>query len=95
MRVALLALATMAALALALNATAAQYVWNATKDGQLMTATNDIVLFRNVTLANCKLTDCWFNKAERRRVDGSRAMCNGRGTVCHEQRDARGQALVA
>ncbi len=76
-------------------ASAASFTWDATKDGRLMTATNDIVLFKNVALANCKLTGCWFNKAGRHRVDGSRAMCNGCGIVCHEQRTAEGQTLIA
>ena len=88
-------LAFLTALAFAAAVPAASFTWDATKDGRLMSATNDIVLFKNVTLSNCKLAGCWFNKAGRRRVDGSPAMCNGRGTVCHEQRAAEGQSLIA
>ena len=70
-----------------------QVVWDATKDGRLMTETNDIVLFKGVSLANHRLSRCWFNKAQRVRADGSRAMSVGEGSVCHARRIDGGHAL--
>lgn len=70
-------------------------VWDATKDGHLMTATNDIVLFRNVSLADHRLAKCWFNKAGRVRADGTRAMSQGEGSVCHARRLDDGRTLEA
>ena len=70
-------------------------VWDATKDGRLMTATNDIVLFKDVKLANVRLAKCCFNKAGRVRADGTRAMSQGEGSVCHVRRLDDGNALEA
>jgi len=69
--------------------------WDATKDGRLMTPTNDIVLFKNTTLSGYRLDSCWFNKARRTRANGTMAMCNGKGTICHERRAEDGSSLTA
>lgn len=70
-------------------------VWDATGDGRVMTETNDIVLFKGVPLANYRLSRCWFNKARRRRSDGTWTMCNGEGSVCHAHRSGDGRILEA
>ncbi|MBP5509444.1 MAG: hypothetical protein J6Z49_00830 [Kiritimatiellae bacterium] len=72
-----------------------QSVWDATKDGRLMTETNDIVLFKGVSLANHRLARCWFNKAGRVRADGTRAMSVGEGNICHVRRTDGGRVLEA
>lgn len=88
-----------AAIAVALSmfgfAASGARVWDATKDGRLMTATNDIVLFKNVSLANHRLAKCWFNKAGRVRADGTRAMSQGEGSICHVRRLDDGNVLEA
>ena len=84
-----------AALSLLASAAVGARVWVATNDGHLMTATNDIVLFKNVSLADHRLAKCWFNKAGRVRVDGTRAMSQGEGAVCHARRLDGGKALEA
>ena len=70
-------------------------VWDATKDGHLMTATNDTLLFKGVKLADVRLAKCWFNKAGRVRADGTRAMSQGEGSICHVRRLDDGNALEA
>ena len=70
-------------------------VWDATKDGHLMTATNDTLLFKGVKLADVRLAKCCFNKAQRVRADGTRAMSQGEGAVCHARRLDGGKALEA
>ncbi len=89
------AIAALAAAALFAGAANGELVWDATKDGRLMTATNDIVLFKGAKLAEARLAKCWFNKAERVRVDGSRAMSQGAGSVCHVHRRDDGNVLEA
>ncbi len=71
------------------------FVWDATKDGHLMTATNDIVLFKGVKLADVRLAKCCFNKARRVRADGTRAMSQGDGSICHARRLDDGRTLEA
>ena len=89
------AIAALAAAALFAGAANGELVWDATKDGRLMTATNDIVLFKGAKLAEARLAKCWFNKAGRVRVDGSRAMSQGAGSVCHVHRRDDGNVLEA
>ena len=84
-----------AALSLLASAAVGARVWVATNDGHLMTATNDIVLFKNVSLADHRLAKCWFNKAGRVRADGTRAMSQGDGAVCHTRRLDDGRTLEA
>ena len=79
---------------LAASAWGAKFTWDATRDGRLMTTTGDTVLFKNATLANCRLDSCWFNKAGRRRDNGTPAMCNGKGTFCQERRADDDQSLT-
>ncbi len=71
------------------------FVWDATKDGHLMTATNDVILFKGVKLADVRLAKCCFNKAGRVRADGTRAMSQGDGSICHAHRLDGGKALEA
>ena len=71
------------------------FVWDATKDGHLMTATNDVILFKGVKLADVRLAKCCFNKAQRVRADGTRAMSQGDGSICHARRLDDGKALEA
>ena len=60
-----------------------------------MTATNDTLLFKGVKLADVRLAKCCFNKAGRVRADGTRAMSQGDGTVCHTRRLDDGRTLEA
>ena len=60
-----------------------------------MTATNDVILFKGVKLADVRLAKCCFNKAQRVRADGTRAMSQGEGAVCHARRLDGGKALEA
>ncbi len=71
------------------------FVWDATKDGHLMTATNDVILFKGVKLADVRLAKCCFNKAGRVRADGTRAMSQGDGSICHTRRLDDGRTLEA
>ena len=75
------------------SAVGGDLVWDATKSGRLMTATNDTVLFTGVKLADVRLAKCGFNKAGRVRADGTRAMSQGDGTVCHARRLDDGRTL--
>ena len=70
-------------------------MWDATESGRLMSDAGDIVLFKGAKLAESRLAGCWFNKARRRREDGSWTMCNGEGRVCHVRRASDGSSLVA
>ena len=79
----------------ALAAFGGEVVWDATKDGRVMTETNDILLFKGVSLAELRLSRCWFNKAGRVRADGTRAMSQGEGSVCHVHRLDGGNVLEA
>ena len=67
-KAAAMTLAACAATLCAFSAFGGERVWDATKNGQLMTATTDIVLFKGATLAESRLARCWFNKARRRAV---------------------------
>ena len=84
-----------AATAFAASAATKPPEWDATNSGRLMTATNDIVLFKGVSLADFRLAKCWFNKAGRRRVDGTPAMCKGAAKICHSTRSADRHSLEA
>ena len=75
------------------SAVGGDLVWDATKSGRLMTATNETVLFTGVKLADVRLAKCGFNKAGRVRADGTRAMSQGDGTVCHARRLDDGRTL--
>ncbi len=79
----------------ALAAFGGEVVWDATKDGRVMTETNDILLFKGASLAELRLSRCWFNKAGRVRADGTRAMSQGEGSVCHVHRLDGGNVLEA
>ena len=79
----------------ALAAFGGEVVWDATKDGRVMTETNDILLFKGASLAELRLSRCWFNKAGRVRADGTRAMSQGEGSVCHVHRLDGGSVLEA
>ena len=68
-----------------------ELVWDATGSGRLMTATNDMVLFKGAKLAEMRPARCWFNKAQRRRADGTWTMCNGEGRICHVRRAEDGE----
>ena len=70
-------------------------VWDATKSGRLMTATNDTLLFKDVKLADVRIAKCCFNKAGRVRADGTRTMSQGDGSVCHVRRLDDGNAMEA
>jgi hypothetical protein len=70
-------------------------VWDGTKAPRLMSESEDIVLFKNARLSDYRLDRCWFNKARRIRVNGTLAMCNGRGTVCHPAVSAQADRLEA
>ena len=72
-----------------------QLVWDATKSSKLMTVNEDVVLFENADLSSFQPRRCWFNKARRVRVDGTPAMCNGVGTICHAERTPDGHSLEA
>ena len=85
--------AVAAALSLFASAAAGALVWDATKDGRLMAVTNDTLLFKGVKLADVRLAKCCFNKAGRVRADGTRAMSQGDGAVCHARRLDDGNAL--
>ena len=87
--------AVAAALSLFASAAAGALVWDATNDGRLMTATNDTLLFKGVKLADVRLAKCCFNKAGRVRADGTRAMSQGDGSVCHARRLDDGKSLEA
>ena len=87
--------AAFAAVSLFACAACGELVWDATQSGRLMTATNDIVLFKCAKLSDVRLAKCWFNKARRRRADGTWTMCNGEGRVCHAHRSDDGRALEA
>lgn len=89
------AIAALAAATLFAGTANGALVWDATKDGRLMTATNNTVLFKGAKLAESRLAKCWFNKAERVREDGTRAMSQGEGTVCHVHRKKNGNILEA
>lgn len=89
------AIAALAAATLFAGTANGALVWDATKDGRLMTATNNTVLFKGAKLAEARLAKCWFNKAERVREDGTRAMSQGEGTVCHVHRKNNGNILEA
>lgn len=69
-------------------------VWDATESGRLMTADGDLTLFTGVKLAEIRPARCWFNKARRRRADGTWTMCNGEGRICHVRRAEDGASLV-
>lgn len=81
--------------AVALAAFGGDVVWDATKDGRVMAETNDIVLFKGASLAELRPSRCWFNRAGRVRADGSRAMSQGEGSVCHVHRFDGGNVLEA
>ena len=68
-------------------------VWDASKSGRLMTTTGDTVLFKGAKLAVMRPAQCWFNKAGRVREDGTRAMSQGEGSVCHVRRHDDGNVL--
>ena len=44
----------------ALAAFGGEVVWDATKDGRVMTETNDVLLFKGASLAELRLSRCWF-----------------------------------
>lgn len=70
-------------------------VWDGTKAKRLMSTNDDIVLFRNATLADYRIGRCSFNRAGRVRADGTPAMCNGSGKVCFSTLSADGRSLEA
>ncbi len=68
-------------------------VWDATESGRLMAADGETVVARGATPGGIRVAKCWFNKARRVRADGSRAMSQGEGTVCHVRRSDDGEAM--
>lgn len=87
--------AAVAAALCAFSAVGGEHVWDATESGRLMSTADDIVLFKGATLAESRLARCWFNKSGRVRADGTRAMSQGEGSVCHARRLDDGNALEA